>query len=1326
MAFCCALPLLRSIWLAGTEKISLTEPPYGTDEGFLHRYGMSLEDLESLVKQRLSENAIRLEEDSSDGETIGLAVGETFSTDVILVFSVVRHSTQQRDAVLQEAARTQLRISESNSQQVAELFKDLSARLVSIHTERDCFVITFKTVEEIWKFSSHLALGHVAHSLENFLFDQTFWLDTTLINDVKICVSASEEHLATVYLGLLLQEGSFYAKALVNTSGLGDEDFSTRKNDLMLVRNIGLQNQWEGMVLSTGRCGLVPVEAVQPLSYPFYQWFLKTYPGNAGCPPPDNHHFPTSIGTGSCIALVDSKTLETDELSFKKGDRIEVLGFLLSSLDWFVGKNISTGKRGFVQKKQVEPVHVRPLDAWLLFVSEDEMKSLTLSDPSDGQGCQSLLGELLKSDISTVYRLNRLAGCEFPDVKNKPKPEDRDSQRVLGRSPSEKLQNGLRDDPSKEASPCSLPGRAYLPCLEDTFQEMDTPEDDPRFLVDLNTWDVENLEAFDPLLTYLNQDTFVVPFLTLYDLFFSFLKSTFYGFSEEEDLVQYLECAREWARRSRMLWALRRICFLLGRLCAKKLKFSQARVYFEESLAVSVSGFADPFLLSALYVNLAAIYLKQKNPEKLECILEKANTLLVCIPQHLFSSVHEFEVLKLVMRKAIMSKDTLLEARCCFLASVLFLKLHKNDEALPFVERLQFLSISLSTHRAVAPMDLNWMLCKLYSKKYLPHLALASLRLVPAQATSPEAALHKVELFIKNNFRLYGHGAVDEVPLHAQVTLYLKEALDIAKLNGDIKAERDLCLCLVSIFQQYKAFGEAVRYAEAAMVTSRQINEEEAFRAAVLLAWLHILNGQRNRAKEMLRQLLEWLHETDGPTQQGVVHNLLAICLSEENDVQGAARNFHWAVRKAQETGNKRNQALALANLGCLTLALKAYTLAEKYLLEALRLFAGLLDSGTDAEHVQVCLWLATCYADSQRPEDARLCYEIGLLMAMAAKNMQSQLLAAQALSCFYERVLPNHSCCILYYEHCLTLSQQLKNKQLEGSLLDILSELYLSLHAEKMYTTSLDYTKQSLRISIDLGMKDKEAKAWLRAGKTYYRMGEDELVEMYLQAAVQIAQKTKNTHFILRIYEEAGDVFYEGDRNRQMAINFYKDGAICLARSMGNLDTELRLVNKLVDLHVAMKQFEEALPHANLAVRLSSFTGDQLKERSSLHRLASVHFSLEQYELAENYYLKALSFTPLLLNKADQASYFAKVYYKLGQLTLHKLKDAFDASGYFQLALAAALEDKQAESLICTRLGEIYSSFLPDEEKAHFFFSNVQTLKMDTTVSDDTRLQQR
>lgn len=37
--------------------------------------------------------------------------------------------------------------------------QDMSARLVSVHAEKDSFVLTFKTVEEIWKFSTYLALG---------------------------------------------------------------------------------------------------------------------------------------------------------------------------------------------------------------------------------------------------------------------------------------------------------------------------------------------------------------------------------------------------------------------------------------------------------------------------------------------------------------------------------------------------------------------------------------------------------------------------------------------------------------------------------------------------------------------------------------------------------------------------------------------------------------------------------------------------------------------------------------------------------------------------------------------------------------------------------------------------------------------------------------------------------------------------------------------------------------------------------------------------------------------------------------------------------------
>lgn len=46
----------------------------------------------------------------------------------------------------------------------------------------------------------------------------------------------------------------------------------------------------------------------------------------------------------------------------------------------------------------------------------------------------------------------------------------------------------------------------------------------------------------------------------------------------------------------------------------------------------------------------------------------------------------------------------------------------------------------------------------------------------------------------------------------------------------------------------------------------------------------------------------------------------------------------------------------------------------------------------------------------------------------------------------------------------------------------------------------SLDYTKQSLRISIDLGKREEESETWLQVGRIYYLIQEDELADMYLQ----------------------------------------------------------------------------------------------------------------------------------------------------------------------------------------------------------------------------------
>nr|XP_055034897.1 SH3 domain and tetratricopeptide repeat-containing protein 2 isoform X1 [Misgurnus anguillicaudatus] len=1327
---CCPVPCLRNCFsfsaISSAELDALwNDPPYtlaAISELFPPNDIMTAdEEAEAEVEAEGTnrESYWRRKEALSGSGTI--SSGERFSSDVILLFSGRRRSRVQPDGELQEKLRTRLRVVESNSQDVTQLFKDLSARLVSVHAEKDSFVITFKTVEEIWKFSTYLALGYVARCLENFLCDQSLWLDPALLSDVEISVTVDEDHLATLYLGLLLQEGTFFAKALCNSDCKEEEEELTyRRNDLIMMKDIGQEAMWEATQLSTGQHGLVPVHDMQPLPYPFYQWFLKKYPGNTGGVLVTESLFDHPIVVGTCVAIVDHYPVVSDELHLHQGDLIKIEGFLLNTLNMFIGRHLTSGKLGFVHKAHVKPESIKPLNGQLVFLSEEERAALSKLNPCY-EPCQTdVLGNLFSTDISTVYRLDRLDDSDFPYIKNHPKSEPKTPVDLRKSNMSEKSGTPPYHSsprPSFYASRNNLERDSEVLSfsLEDTFREMDEYEEDPLNFIDEGIWDADEAERSDPILTFLNLEYFEDSFETLYDLCYSFLETVFNGLSEDE-VLQHLENLREVAKKGRMLWAHRRACFLLGRLSAKKLKYSQARVYFEEALKVPVNGFDDQPLLIALYTNLTAVYLKQKMMDKLPFTLEKASALILCLPCHNFCSADEFELLKPIMRKAIIEKDKYLEARTCYLCLSLFLRLRKVEDALPFVERLQFLTITLSAEeeRAVAPVDLNWMLCRLYHKKYLPFLTLASLSLDSGQEHSLEDAFQKIRIFIKNSARLNPHCRESTSVPSAQVVVYLQQALSIASRSDDLKTRRDLCLSLASVYQQNGALEKAVPFAQQAAQTGSQINEEEGFEASVLLAWLLVLSGQPEQAQSNLHPLLKSLNETDSPAQRGVVYNLLALCLRKQGKVQEAARNFHCALQISRENGNKRNEALALANMGCLSLSIGAPGLAECFLLKSLHLYQFLSESPTDEEHVQTLLWLGRSYKDRGGSQEVRLCYEMGLLIGISANNLHSQMVVAKVLSRHYGDLLL-YGQSIVYYEHCVGLCRTLKNKQKEGEYLELLSNLYLSLNTEKSSRKSLDYSKQSLRISIDLGKRQEESETWLQVGRIYYLIHEDELADMYLQAAVKTALKMADPCFAMNIYEEAGDVFFKGHRNRLAALPFFRDGSLPFARSIKDVHSEFRLLSKLTELLMQQKQYEEALQYATLAVQVSTTTGVPLNERASFHRLASVYYSLEKYEMAENYYLKSVSLSPNELEHPIEVRYYVKVYCRLADLTLYKLKDAFDAMGYFHLALAAALEDKESLStiyIIYMKLAEIHANHMPDAELCKTYMDCAQSLK--------------
>lgn len=285
--------------------------------------------------------------------------------------------------------------------------------------------------------------------------------------------------------------------------------------------------------------------------------------------------------------------------------------------------------------------------------------------------------------------------------------------------------------------------------------------------------------------------------------------------------------------------------------------FPQARVYYEEALSIRVDSFSDTPLFIALLTNLTAVYLKQRMTDKLPQTLEKACALLLCLPCHAFTSVEEFELLQLLLRRSVVMGDKNLEARVCYLISSLFLRLNKTDDALPFFERLQFLSVALSTADGpIVPVDLNWLLSWLYHRKYMPYLVLASLSLDSRQDHSLGEAFQRIELFIKNSVRLNPCWKEGTSLLPAQIVVYLQQALAIAEQGEDMKTQRDLCQGLASVYQQYGALDKAVLCAQQAVETGGNINEEEGFEASVLLGWLLVLTGQAQRAQGVLQPLL--------------------------------------------------------------------------------------------------------------------------------------------------------------------------------------------------------------------------------------------------------------------------------------------------------------------------------------------------------------------------------------------------------------------------------------------------------------------------------------
>lgn len=387
-------------------------------------------------------------------------------------------------------------------------------------------------------------------------------------------------------------------------------------------------------------------------------------------------------------------------------------------------------------------------------------------------------------------------------------------------------------------------------------------------------------EDFPPLFSFLEGPDFRGEFGVLYGLSSDLLASSvFTGHSDESELTSFLSTARETARKKRLLWPQTRLCFLLGKLCAGRSKFSQARVYLEEALSVPREGFTDLRLLASIYSNLSGIYLVQNNPESFFSVAERLAALLFGVPDCL-QSVQDDSALKYILKKTLLSHNTRAEMRACYLLAKHHYTVCEGAEVVPYLERLLVLGAEAQRSWSLSPSHGFLTLGRLYSELGLPHLSVSSARRASLQ---PSAALgdclSSMQLAIDNISRLSEvTEEAQEASIPAQLAPFIHHALTLTLGSKDLQPGPDqhrvlthqLTVCLCQLLCKHGLVQHAICHMHA-LISHRQLpsSTPERNSALIWLAWLHINNHQPAVALEILDLLLDSMPEHCTTRQEG-------------------------------------------------------------------------------------------------------------------------------------------------------------------------------------------------------------------------------------------------------------------------------------------------------------------------------------------------------------------------------------------------------------------------------------------------------------------------
>lgn len=226
-----------------------------------------------------------------------------------------------------------------------------------------------------------------------------------------------------------------------------------------------------------------------------------------------------------------------------------------------------------------------------------------------------------------------------------------------------------------------------------------------------------------------------------------------------------------------------------------------------------------------------------------------------------------------------------------------------------------------------------------------------------------------------------------------------------------------------------------------------------------------------------------------------------------------------------------------------------------------------------------------------------------------------------------------------------------------------------------------------------------------------YFRMGNYSEAILNFEEALKISQDLGYKDREVIYLSNLGEI-YERIKDFPEALKKYKQ-AMKIVEETGNLTEELRIINSIIEIYEEMQIYSEALLFSDKAFKISEKLGDLKKKAIISNNIASIHHKLENLSLSLEYFQQSEKIFRRLndiRNLAICLNNIGTIYQKFGDfsIALEKFEEALE---YDQ-----KLKNKEGKAWRLSKIGEVYFNQKNYADSLKYF---IEAIKISQELKD-------